>query len=726
MQQLVDASSTILVEDNIKLIIVKKDGTKEKYNPNKIKSAVLKAASRTLIKLTESQLDNICSRVLFAIYNSGQIENNEITVEKIHNIVEGALNKVEPEVAASYRNYRNYKKDFVAMLDKVYQESQRIMYIGDKENANTDSTLVSTKRSLIYNELSKQLYKKFFLNKEELQAIKDGYIYIHDISARLNTTNCCLLNVGEILKGGFEMGNIHYTEPKTLDVAFDVISDIVMSAAAQQYGGLTVPEVDKILEPYARKSFNKYKTKYISLGVEPYLADLQAMKDVSRDFDQGFQSWEMAWNTVGSSRGDYPFISTSFGLSTTSFGKMANKSIMKVRKNGQGAEGAKKPVLFPKLIFLYDENVHGEGKELEEIFNAAIECSKKSMYPDYVSLSGPNYVSQIYQKYKKPISPMGCRSFLSPWYERGGMYPADENDTPIYEGRGNLGVISLNLPMIYMKAKQESKDFYEVLDYYLELIRQLHLKTYEYLGEMHASINPLAYCEGGFYGGHLKPNEKIKSVLKTFTTSFGITALNELQELYNKKSIKEDGEFCLEVMKHINEKVEQFKKEDGILHSIYGSPAESLCHVQVTQFRMKYGIIENVSDKDYMTNSFHCHVSEDITPIQKQNLEGRFWDMLKGGQIQFTRFNCNYNTNAFKTIVRRGMEKGFYSGTNLNLSYCEDCGHEEIDMNKCTKCGSENITQINRVCGYLGYSKIKGDTRFNKGKVAECKDRRSY
>jgi len=280
--------------------------------------------------------------------------------------------------------------------------------------------------------------------------------------------------------------------------------------------------------------------------------------------------------------------------------------------------------------------------------------------------------------------------------------------------------------MIYMKAKQENKDFYQVLDYYLELTRNLHKRTVEYLGEMKASTNPLAYCEGGFLGGHLKPDDKIKPVLKSFTTSFGITALQELQELYNGKSLVEDGAFALEVMEYIAKRVDEFKEEDGILHSCYGTPAESLCKTQLQQFRLKYGIIENVSDREYMTNSFHCHVSEDITPIQKQDLEGRFIDLCKGGQIYFTKFNCNYNTEAFKQVVRRGMGKGFYEGTNLNLSYCEDCGKEFLDGDTCPECGSKSVTQINRVCGYLGYRKIKGNTRFNEGKFAETFDRVSY
>lgn len=705
------------------IVILKKDGTKESYTRDKVINAVEKSAIRVMGELSSEELDKICSRTEEKLI---ELNHSEVEVATIHYIVESALEELYPHIAKSYRDYRNYKQDFIHMLDKVYQESQRIMYIGDVSNANADSTLVSTKRSLVHNALSEELYKKFFLTKDELQASEDGYIYIHDKNGRTYSTNCCLVDMKSILKDGFELGNVKYTEPKTLTVAFGVISDITMSMASQQYGGYSICEVDKLLSPYAEKSYNIYLEKYLGLGLSQEKSKEQAMKDVKRDFEQGFQQWEIKWNTLNSSRGDYIFVTTSFGLATDKFGKMANETILEVRKNGQGTEGNKKPVLFPKLIFLYDENVHGEGKELEETFNCAIECSKKAMYPDYISLSGSNYVSQIYKKYKLPITAMGCRSFLSPWYKNGGMIPADENDTPIFEGRGNIGVVSLNLPMIYMKAKQECKDFYEVLDYYLELIRNLHKRTFEYLGEMKASTNPLGYMEGGFYGGHLKANDKIKPVLKSFTTSFGITALNELQQLYNKKSLVEDGEFALQVMKYIADKVEQFKQEDGILHSCYGTPAESLCMTQVNQFKLKYGVIENVSDKQYMTNSFHCHVTEEITPIEKQDFEGRFIDLCKGGQIFFTRFNCDYNTKAFKTIVRRAMQKGFYAGTNLNLSYCENCGHEELGMEKCPCCGSENITEISRICGYLGYKKIDGKTRCNEGKFAEMTDRKSY
>ena len=709
----------------MKLYVVKKDGTREIFNVEKIINAVNKSAARILYKFSEDEIEFICN---FAQERAESLGKENIDIQDMHNIVEGALDHVNPAVAKSYRDYRNYKKDFVHMMDDVYTKSQSIRYIGDKSNANTDSALVATKRSLIFNELNKELYRKFFMNRNELQACRDGYIYIHDQSARLDTMNCCLFDIASVLTGGFEMGNVWYNEPKTLDTAFDVMGDIILSTAAQQYGGFTVPEVDKVLAPYAEKSYKKYKAEFLSYmdpewqGVEEK-AETYAMNKVRRDFDQGWQGIEYKLNTVGSSRGDYPFVTVTMGLGQERFAKMANISLLQVHQGGQGKPGNKKPVLFPKIVFLYDEAIHGKGGVCEDVFEAGIECSSKTMYPDWLSMSGEGYISEMYKKYKRVISPMGCRAFLSPWYERGGMKPADENDKPVFVGRFNIGAVSLHLPMILAQSRAENRDFYEVLDYYLEMIRNLHIRTFDYLGEMRASTNPLAYCEGGFYGGHLNPQDKIKPLLKPMTASFGITALNELQQLYNGKSIREDGEFALEVMRYINKKINEYKEEDGILYAIYGTPAESLCGLQIEQFRKKYGIVENVSDRPYVSNSFHCHVTEDMTPIEKQDKEGRFWELCNGGKIQYVRYPVGYNKEAVRTLVRRAMKKGFYEGVNLSLAYCDDCGYQELDMDVCPKCGSKNLTKIDRMNGYLSYSRVKGDTRLNKAKMAEIAER---
>jgi ribonucleoside-triphosphate reductase len=708
----------------MKFYVRKKAGNLENWNPEKIANAITKSANRINTVITDDEYGRIIGLIENRVFS---LPDNVIEVATLHSYVETALQEIRPDVAKSYMDYRNWAKRNSEMMATIQAECQAIQFLGDKSNANADSALVSTKRVKKYEAYSKETYIEYFLNQKEIAAIMAGYIYIHDMASRSDTMNCCLFDVRNVLSDGFEMGNLWYNEPKSLDVAFDVIGDITLMAASQQYGGFTLPEVDKILAPYAQKSYEAYVEKYMSkCGMTKEAAEALATDDVIRDFEQGFQGWEYKFNSVASSRGDYPFITATFGLCTDKWGKEACKAILKVRKEGQGKKGFKKPVLFPKLVFLYDENIHGAGKIMEDVFEDGIDCSAKTMYPDWLSLTGDGYVPSIYKKYGLAISPMGCRAFLSPWYERGGMEPADEDDKPVFVGRFNIGAVSLNLPMIYAKAQRENRDFYEVLDYYLEMIRGIHKRTYDFLANMKASANPLGFCEGGFYGGHLGLNDKLGlDFLRPMTASFGITALNELQELYNQKSIREDGDFALEVIKYINEKITEYKKEDGWLYAIYGTPAETLCGKQIDQFRKEFGIITNVSDKPYVSNSFHCHVSENISPIEKQDKELRFWNYFNGGKIQYCRYHLGYNREAMKTLVLRAMKIGYYEGVNLSLAYCDDCGHEELEMDTCPVCGSKNLTKIDRMNGYLAFSRVHGDTRLNQAKMAEIADRTS-
>ena len=738
---------------NPNLKVIKKNGTKQPWSDDKIIKAVEKSAKRATVDLSDMQKIKIVNGVAERILSAGY--SVEITVEQLHNFVEQSLEEVAPKVAASYENYRNFKNEYADMLDSVFNKAQTIMFRGDKENSNKDSSLVSTQKSLIGSAIMEEMYKHQFLTEEELNAINEGFIYIHDKPDRLLTMNCCLFRMDKVLEGGFEMGNIWYNEPKDLDVMFDVVSDVVLSAASQQYGGYTIPRVDSLIVPYAEKTYKaiykkrleEYKVLAANEDAAKELAHKIAMQEVERQMEQGFQGWEYKFNTVASSRGDYPFITLTSGLDRTEFGIMANKVMFRVHMNGQGKKGKKKPVLFPKYVFLFDKYIHKPG---EEVYEAALACSRKVMYPDWLSLTGEGYVPSMYKKYGQVISPMGCRAFLSPYYERGGFEPADENDVPVFEGRFNAGAISLNLPLIYIKATSEGKDFFTTLNYYLQMIRNLHIRTRDFLGEKRASTNPLGFCEGGFYGGNLKFNQKLKEnpkILEATTFSFGITALNELQMAYNGKSITEDGEFALEVMTHINRKANEYKAEDHILYALYGTPAESLCGKQVEQMReyvklhaeaieaagfkvenTKNGefVVKGVCDRPYVTNSFHCPVWEDISPIEKQDKENRFWNLMNGGKIQYVRYPVGYNKKAQETLINRAMDMGFYEGINLALNYCDDCGHEEVDMaDKCPCCGSKNITKIDRMNGYLSFSRVKGDSRLNAAKMAEIAERKS-
>lgn len=727
--------------------VLKKSGMLQDFDENKIKRAIEKSATRVVIELTEAQKDQVCKQV-----KNSLLHTEVVPVSTLHNLVETALDTVEPKVAKSYREYRDNKASFARMLDKVYNKKLSLSFIGDRSNANADSAIVTTQRAIVYNELNSELYKKFFLTVEEEKAMSEGYIYIHDRGSRLDSFNCCLSDVREILTGGFEMGNLHYNEPKTLDVAFDLIGDIIMNMASCQYGGYTISEIDKLLAPYAEKSYNKYYSECLNnlldamknLGELP-LADFQeryletksneyAMKKVRRDFEQGWQGLEMKLNSVGSSRGDYPFTAVSFGLGKDKFETLCTSVALNVRKNGQGRDGFKHPVLFPKLSFLYDEALHGEGKELEWLFLEAIDCSSKSMYPDFISCAGDGYCGDIYRKYGKTISRMGCRATLAPWYVRGGFQPADENDYPIFEGRMNMGAISIHFPMILkkaqLKAEKENKNvddvFFDELNYYCSLIRDIHKRTFDTFAEKKAGTNPMAFCQGGIYRGHFNPEEKIgREFLRPMTASFGITALNETQYLYNGKSLVEDQSFAIRILQWMDDLKKRATKEDGILYALYGTPAESLCGLQVEQYRKMFGEQEGITDKPYTSNSFHCAVYEDINPIQKQDIEYKMYHYCTGGAIQYCRYPIDYNKDAIITLVRRAMKMGFYEGINLQLDYCEECGHQFIDSDTCPKCGSDNITRIERMNGYLGYSKVHGRTMYADHKLQEFKDRKS-
>ena len=717
--------------------VIKKNGEHQKFNAEKIRRAIRKSATRVCVELTDKEE----KQVVDGVKKQLQFQETDINVDTIHNMVEVALDHVNTAVAKSYREYRDNRKQFSEMLDKVYSKKLSLNFIGDRSNANADSALVTTQKAIVYNELNSELYKKFFLTQKEERAMSDGYIYIHDRGSRLDTMNCCLFDMKNLLTGGFFMGNLDYLEPKSLDVAFDLIGDVTLNAAASQYGGFTIPEIDKLLAPYAEKSYKMYYDEYVGItrdvcGKDGKPAPLQectgllrradkyATEKVRREFEQGFQSWEMKFNSVASSRGDYPFTALTFGLGTGKWESMASSVCMKVRTDGQGKPGLKHPVLFPKLSFFYDENLHGEGRELEWLFDEALRCSMKTMYPDFISCTGDGYAPSIYKKYGVSISRMGCRANLSPWYERGGMEPVDENDKPVYNGRFNLGAISLHFSMIAAKAKKEDKDFFEVLEYYLDMVRGIHKRTFEFLSHKKAGINPLGFCQGGFYGGHKNPDDELgEDFLRPMTMSFGIIGLNEASVYWTGKAIHEDNSWAVSVLKFINEYADKYKKIDNILYAIYGTPGESLVGLQAQQFKKKYGIMKGVSDHEYVTNSFHCPVYADITPIQKQDAEYPLFHLCNGGNIAYARMRSNYNFDAFKTLTRRAMKMGFYWGNNQALGFCSSCGHDFIDGDECPVCHSKDLIKITRMNGYLGYEQIRGKTMYSDSKMAEFNER---
>ena len=715
----------------------KRKGFTEPFDETKIHAAIRKSAERILQVMSDDDCKKVSQRVLELI------TDKEIGVKKLHRLVEVALDDTGfYKVAESYRQYRNYKEDSQRIMEAVDAKTLELSYKEDRSNANCDSTLVSTKRSILYGEMQKEKYERIFLSVEELEAIKDGYLYIHDRSARWDTYNCSVQNYKNILKGGFTLSNTEYNEPQSAAAAIAVLSDVMNVIASNQYGGNTVPEIDDILDEYCEKSYQFYLKQYNEiregLDVDPEKADKFAEERVRRELAQGFQSIELTFNSVSSSRGDFPFIAVTFGHRTSRWAALVSSVILQVRKEGQGKPGHKIPVVFPKLIFIYDSELHGPGKELEWLFKEAVECTKIAQYPDYLSLDlpaegeSPNYIGEVYHKWGCVVSPMGCRSFISPMFKNSGTWePADDNDEFLYH-RCNLGVIALNLPMIYQKSKVEQKEYHEVLDYYLELTRGIHKRTFDYLCKLKASSSPLAFCEGGLDGGYLNPDDCIAPVLKNSTLSFGYGGLNELSLLATGKPLHEFQDFAVAELKYISDKCAEFKKQDGLLYAAYGIPGETALPLMNDQFIKKYGEVPGIIKKGgYLSNSFHCHVTADVTPIEKMDIESKFWNYSNGGKISHISINNIKNTEGIISLIRYGMSKGLYLGVNHPENHCIDCSshwegndHEDDIDSLCPICGSGNIVKIRRMNGYLSYTRTRsGKARFHEGKLKEIKDR---
>lgn len=384
------------------ITVEKKNGSVESFDENKIKSAIRKSAQRMNITLTDEQ-ENIVVTYTFNLCD----ETKPVPVNLIHNYVEQALDLVDPKVSRSYRDYRNYKTQFVKMLDQVYRKKINLSDTRDASNANADSSLATTQKAIAYAELNGELYKRFFLTDEENKAQEEGFIYVHDKGARLDTGNCCLFDMKSVLQGGFHMGNIEYREPKKLSTAVSLMTDIMLNAGSCQYGGFTVSEVDKLLAPYAKNSFDTYYEEYLTIKPDIEEARSYAFKKVRQEMIDSAIEVECRLNSTTTSRGDFIFSSLSFGLSDDMLGQMITSSFLEVRKDSLGTKDGI-PVLFPKLTFLYDEDVHGKGKKLEWLFLEAVRCTQRAQYPDFLSMSGDGYAPSIYKKHGVTISRMGC------------------------------------------------------------------------------------------------------------------------------------------------------------------------------------------------------------------------------------------------------------------------------------------------------------------------------
>lgn len=401
--------------------VTKKDNTQEPWDTNKIKVAIRKASERCKCPITDFSIERVILGVLSEIK-----DKDSVSVSELHSLVIHYLAFENfPEISKAYQEYRDYKNTYTKSFEKVKDEADNVLLLGDRENANFDSSLVSTKGSLIKGYLTKELYRQFYLSKEEKELTKRGDIYIHDMRDMLmGSVNCCLFDIGNVLRGGFSMSNVDYTEPTSVLSALQVIGDITLVATAQQFGGFSLSQLDMVLLPYCHKTLEKaYEHAKHSFPDAGRFAWIAYSKDtLKNELKQGFQSLELKLNTVPCSRGDFAFTTISFGCWNAPqwLGRyLTNKdlwilkeiceAILTTRMNGHGENH--KPVVFPKLVYLYEENYLSAFQEARDVFELAIECSSKCMYPDFLSLTGDwahSSVGKQYMENKQVVTPMGA------------------------------------------------------------------------------------------------------------------------------------------------------------------------------------------------------------------------------------------------------------------------------------------------------------------------------
>lgn len=708
------------------ITVVKKDASTENFDAEKIITAVKKAACRCDRHLKKSELRMIAQETV------DRISGNTVSVAELHELVIAVLNILGyADISKSYAEYRYYKTTYAKTFEKLKEYADDILYRGDRENANFDSALISTKGSLIRGHLAKSLYDQFYLSKRERELCKRGDIYFHDARDLIfGSINCCLADFGTVMKGGFEAANIRYTEPKTVLTAISLLGDLVLMTAPNQYGGMTIPEIDKILLPYCKKTLAKTEAEIARYTDDKEKIASGAWEKLEEELRQGFQALELKLNSIASARGDYPFSTITFGAwkaidnrteHDNEILEAIDKAILNQRLAGHGGL----PVVFPKLVYLWDENLVSTNKRASEVFDACVECSTKRQYPDMLSLTGNPKENSVAQQYEESngkcvVSPMGCRAFLSAWHnEEGNLFAV---------GRCNIGAVSMNIPLLVAIAKKEhpknyKEAFWNILEDRMQVVREFLCKRYEFIAKTPASTNPIMFTQGGLHGGYLKPDEPIGELTKYMTASFGYIGLNEATILWNGKTIREDQRFAQKVLLFIYNTIQGYKNEDGHLYALYSTPAESYQGTAVRQY-VKY--TGDTQFGEYFTNSFHMKVDEDITPFEKQDLEEPLFMIPSGGRIQYVRIDNPENITAVKAVLIRGLRKGFYQGINFDQVFCNDCGKESTNsLNKCPHCGSTNINVISRVTGYLGYTKVKGGSRMNDALLANVHDRKS-
>lgn len=694
--------------------VVKRDGRLDEFNPNKIKVAIRKAnnAVEENERISENKIDNIVQDIVKKRIN--KVEDIQDFIEEY--LVECGLYKL----AKKYIVYR-YTRALVREANTTDESILSLIKNSNKEvgeeNSNKNSAVASTQRDLIAGEVSKDLTRRILLPKKISDAHNNGILHFHDSDYFIqNIFNCCLVDIKNMFEYGTVMNGKLIETPKSFQVACTVMTQIIAAVASGQYGGqsINISHLGKYLRYSRDKYFNRYIKEFPELNKD--LIDKLVDERLNEELRSGVQTIQYQINTLMTTNGQSPFVTLFLDIDSEKEYQdevaLIIEEILKQRYQGiKNEEGIYVTSAFPKLVYVLNEDNIFKGGKYDYLTELAIKCSSKRMYPDYISskIMKENYEGNVF-------SPMGCRSFLSPYKDENGEYK--------FEGRFNQGVVSINLVQIALLSKTE-EEYFNLLEERLELCFEALMARHNRLKGTLSDISPIHWQYGAI--ARLKKGEKIDKYLMNgySTISLGYIGIYEATKLITGEShTAEKGRtFAIKLMKKLEDTVNKWKKNTGIGFGLYGTPAESLCYRFAKIDLEKFGSIKDITDKGYYTNSYHVDVREEINIFDKFKFESEFQKISSGGAISYGEIpNMSKNLEALKEVVKYIYDNIQYAEFNTKSDYCHICGFdEEIIINsenqwECPQCHNKDKLKMNvirRTCGYLG------ENYWNEGKTRE-------
>ena len=708
--------------------VIKRDGRRQKFDKEKIYNAVSKAFIEVDKELTEQD-----KKKALEIADYIESLNKNLKVEEVQDIVEDKLMASNrKDVARCYIRYR-YLRGLVResnTTDKtIFELLNGTNEYWNSENANKNAKVVTVQRDYIAGITSTDITRRFLLPKDIVEAHDAGIIHFHDADyfAQNALHNCELINLEDMLQNGTMINNILIEKPHRFLTAATIATQIITAVTSSSYGGATITLT--ALAPFVRSSYNKYYDKYKKRGMDDETCKKYAMEDTKKEIEDGVQTFNYQVNSMTNTNGQSPFLSVCMYLGETEEYKeelaLIIEEFLKQRILGlKNEKGVYITQAFPKLLYVLEEDNIKEDSKYYYLTELAAKCTAKRLVPDYISEKimkeckiDANGNGQCY-----PC--MGCRSFLTPYLDNG---------KPKYYGRFNQGVVTISLPDVALSSKKDMEEFWKIFEERLELCHRALQIRHERLAHAISDIAPILWQHGAL--ARLGKGESIHELLHNgySTISLGYAGLYECVKYMTGNSHTDNGigkEFALEVMKKLNDKCNEWKKEEKIDYSVYGTPIESTTYKFAKCLRNRFGIIEGITDRDYITNSYHVPVFEKIDPFTKLALESEFQKLSPGGAISYIECaDLTNNVDAVIEVIKFIYDHIMYAELNTKSDYCQVCGYDgeikivdedgKLDW-KCPNCGNMDHSKMNvarRTCGYIGTN------FFNQGRTDEIRNR---